>query len=87
MRVTLYRRAWVGLDKALAYAHGMEWRWTITAANGITVGSSTEGYSRRIDAVRNLEAITGRWLDHSNLTGDYSLFNMDGAAWPVTVKP
>lgn len=56
LRVTLYCKP---SDSSFA------WRWTITAANGRTVGASTQGYSRRIDAVRNLELITGRYWDGS----------------------
>lgn len=39
-------------------AAGM-WRWTWTARNGRVVAASTEGYTRRIDAVLNLERIAG----------------------------
>jgi hypothetical protein len=34
------------------------WRWRMTdEANGKVIGASTQGYSRRIDAVRNLNRV------------------------------
>ena len=36
-----------------------EWRWQMTARNGERIGSSTEFYRRRIDAIRNLTVVTG----------------------------
>lgn len=36
-----------------------EWRWQITVRNGNRIASSTEFYRKRIDAIRNLEVVTG----------------------------
>jgi uncharacterized protein YegP (UPF0339 family) len=40
------------------------WRWRMTdARNGKIIGASTESYSRRIDAVRNLDRVGAVALD------------------------
>lgn len=36
-----------------------EWRWRWKAANGLTIGSSAEGYANRAECIANLERITG----------------------------
>ena len=34
-----------------------DWRWTITAKNGKIIAASTEGYTRKRGAIRNLKGI------------------------------
>jgi len=36
-----------------------EWRWRVTASNGEIIGASSEGYVRKIDAVKNVAALRG----------------------------
>ena len=49
-----------------------EWRWTITASNGRTVGASTEGFKRLKTAEKNLDlvkdAISSQWPDNAQTT-------------------
>lgn len=40
------------------------WRWTMRDyRNRKIIGASTEGYRRRIDAVGNLERLSGTYMD------------------------
>lgn len=32
-----------------------KWRWTRKASNGVTVGSSSQGYVNRVDCVENAQ--------------------------------
>jgi uncharacterized protein YegP (UPF0339 family) len=38
------------------------WRWTIYAKNGKKLANCGQGYSRRIDAVRGFNDVTGKGL-------------------------
>lgn len=52
-RIELYR------TRSLIRRHG-GWRWRYVAENGNILADSGQGYSRRIDALRGAEAVTGR---------------------------
>lgn len=56
-----------------------EWRWRRTASNGKIVGSATEGYKNRIDAVRNAEhyGYNGKF----NPAGSWELYEDKAGAW------
>ena len=59
-RLEFYREA-VALGSE--YVLG-DWRWALVAAeNGKTIGASTEGYRRRIDAVKNAARVLGVAVD------------------------
>jgi uncharacterized protein YegP (UPF0339 family) len=36
-----------------------KYRWRVTASNGKIIGASTQGYSRRADALANIDELTG----------------------------
>lgn len=45
------------------YVSGTWWRWRMTDhRNGRIIGASSEGYTRRRDAVLNLRRVSGRRL-------------------------
>lgn len=78
MRVTLYRHHHTRVRGAF-WVTDTVWAWRIIARNGKPIGASTEGYVRRVDAVRNLEMVTGR----QRL--DAELVAVGGDVWPVRV--
>ncbi len=39
-----------------------EWRWEMRAANGRTIGASTEGYKRSFPCIKNLETVSARFV-------------------------
>ena len=60
-RLEFYREV---VDLGSGYVPG-DWRWTLVAAeNGKTIGASTEGYRRRIGAVRNAARVLGVDADY-----------------------
>lgn len=50
-------------DRIELYRSGIrrkKWRWRYVAENGNIMADSGQGYSRRIDALRGAEVVTGR---------------------------
>lgn len=56
-------------NKAEVYRAGDGFRWRIIAPeNGLIIGSSSEAYTRREDALANLTRVTGGTLPSDNIT-------------------
>jgi uncharacterized protein YegP (UPF0339 family) len=49
------------------------WRWTMTASNGRIKGASTQGYSRREAALRNIFSVVGISVWHFGSRGEATL--------------
>lgn len=57
------------LDKLFYKDIAGEWRWRVEADNGEIIGASTEGYVRKVDAMKNLITLRNKLNSLSDQEG------------------
>ena len=53
------RQYHIGLNvyPTFGLVEGLDWRWTLVARNGRIIDASSEGFTRKGDALRNFRAV------------------------------